>query len=333
MLAHKNREHMGKWQTDVQNAISASEERIELPDVFSLADNYDGVVSHVNRIRAAGKKRIYIDFDSIENVGASAALMLAAEMEVRKIQSGIEYLSNDSQWNPNVRDQLRSMGIFRLLKVRRPNWRDREVVQDEVFVKFASCSRDLDGNDHHKIIRLSENVRPGCKIPETIKAGLWGGLGEAMTNARDHAYGKKIKEKTSRWWVSASVNKNNGTIKVICYDRGLTIPGTIRTSDEKREKILKIIRREGGDQNIIYAAMLERTSSTKEKHRGRGLGQLIQLINDNKQGILEIYSRRGMVRYEKTIDLEEGKYTTAKMSSKLHGTLVVWSIIPSQQEE
>ncbi|MGI9337464.1 MAG: hypothetical protein ACR2P4_03010 [Gammaproteobacteria bacterium] len=331
---HKNMRRQGKHRLIARQSNRQPREHIRLPEQLSLAHNYNGVVEQINRIRDVGNKRLSINFNHVRHVGAPAALMLAAELEVIKIRDNRRYVANDRRWDPNVRYQLDSMGLFGLLKAKHQTVKTSGEPLDEDFVRFVSGFGELDGQDIMKIINNVEKAFPAGSITAPFLTFLYGGMGEAVTNTRDHAYAENMREdETSRWWISASVNKTNGEIKVICYDRGLTIPGTIFQSLKKIEVIGAFVQGELNDQNIVKAAMLKPKSSTRQPFRGRGLKELVRLINHNGQGWLEIYSRRGMVRYEKNDIFPDGNYTSSALKRELHGTLVIWDIIPSTLEE
>lgn len=320
----------GKLRTPVERAIASAKARVRLPERFNLTENYEDVAKKINCIRDFGRKPDYVDFDDIRDVDAPAALMLAAELEVRKIKYRGKYMSNDLKWDSDVRHQLMSMGLFDFLDVNPQNTESGGTQLDEGFVRFVSGFRKLDGKELAEVIRRLEE-RMGRPMPESVKDLLGSGMGEAITNTLDHAYPKSERSnKTARWWMSASVNKKSGEIKVICYDRGLTIPNTIAASHKKMTGIMASWRGERSDEGIINAAMERPLSATKQSFRGRGLKELMHSINDNGQGRLEIYSRRGLVIYEKTAESAGGKYSRDKLKGELRGTLVIWSIIPSQ---
>lgn len=312
-----------------ERSIRQAEERIKLPEQFNLTHNFVGVVGQINRLRDVVRKRFYIDFSGIRNVGASAALMLAAELEVVKIRDGSKYVADDYNWDPDVRHQLMSMGLFDLLQVRRQQKKGSRKSLDEMFVRFVSGFGKLDGKNFTDIIGRSEALW-GRKIPGVVSNTLFDGMSEAALNTLYHAYPDNEREdETARWWISASVNKKSGEIKVVCYDRGATIPKTIRGSVNKRKRVMSYLRGKGADQHIIYAAMRTQVTSSKEPHRGLGLMALRRLIAHNRQGLLEIYSGRGVARYQMPAPKGVKKYNYHRLKAKLHGTLVVWSIIPS----
>lgn len=321
-----------KPRTPVEKAIRQAKVRVKLPEQFSLTGNFENAVGAINRIRQLGREPGYVNFDGIRDVDAPAALMLAAELEVRKIKYRTRYLSNDHNWDADVRHQLMSMGLFDFLDVNPQDTAPGEAPLDEVFVQFVSGFRKLKGEDLDEVLRRSEECM-GEQIPESVKDLLGSGMGEAITNTLDHAYAEGRNDKSARWWMSASVNKKSGEIKVVCYDRGLTIPKTITASYKKMKGIVALLRREGGDEGVIKATMLRSISKTRQSFRGRGLKELMYSIDYNGRGRLEIYSRRGMVRYDKAAKSSDGIYSTRKFEGELRGTLIIWSIIPAPLEE
>ena len=185
---------------------------------------------------------------------------------------------------------------------------------------------DVKGNDVVRIIKRVEKAFELERIPPEIRMPMLAGMGEAILNTHHHAYNDKT-SKLSRWWISASVDRDNNWLKVICYDRGKTITliGSPRWNSIKE----LLGGKEERDENIIHAAMQTQKTSTKKENRGHGLQELRDIIEANQQGVMEVYSRNGKVEYKKESDKEDAVFTVSRLSRKLHGTLVVWRIIPN----
>ena len=72
------------------------------------------------------------------------------------------------------------------------------------------------------------------------------------------------------------------------------------------------------------------TQKTSRKGKSRAwVAGLRDIIEANQQGVMEVYSRNGKVEYKKESDKEDAVFTVSRLSRKLHGTLVVWRIIPN----
>ena len=260
--------------------------------------------------------------------------MLAAELEVDMIRHNTpRMVAHDTKWNPQVRELLEQMGFMELLSASSEVQKPSSISNtNEVFVKFKSGYK-LTGKAIKRIISEVENSVNAGEISPELRLPLNEGMAEAITNTRQHAYRLQGKLKPpgelDRWWISASVNRITKEITVVCYDRGRTIPSTIRASKPQMKDLFVVFADK--DHKIIRSAMEKGQSSTHKKHRGKGLPRLINLIQRNGQGTLKVYSGRGKVQYAMG---ENGKYSFSSglLFRKMHGTLVEWSIIPSTHQ-
>lgn len=309
---------------------------IHVPEHFSLADNYEDVVDAIEDIRNCNGV-FSANFGGMKKVSVAAALMLAAEMEICVLEAARhsmkpQHLKVLGEWHRSAGIPLREMGFFDLLQIR-PVMVGAQSGLKEVFMKFISDA----SLSEHSISKIIDNVEKifttkAAPIPPETKLPMFAGIGEAILNTYHHAYDDK-ESQFSRWWVSASVNRDTNWLKVICYDRGKTIPATLPGSQWWKHILLGSSGDMEQDENMIAAALKTRKSSTKKGHRGYGLQELRSLIDANEQGALEVYSRKGMVEYRKARDKEEGEFNARPLSRELRGTLVVWSIIPKPLQE
>ena len=303
-------------------------EDIHLPEVFDLDHNYKKVINIINCLRGNLEKNeiSYINFNAIRHINTAAALMLAAELEINKIRFNVRKMkAHDSKWDAKIRVLLTQMGFLQLLDAPSEVSLSSGMDNDEVFVEFTSSEVGigLAGEPIIEIIRkVEESVKIG-KIPPELQLPLFAGISEAITNSHHHAYEQA--NKLNRWWVSASVNRQTKEIKVICYDRGDTIPTTIRKSEKKMRLIEAIFG--DPDYKIIGAAMEKKRTSTKKENRGKGLSQLMEFIGKNRQGYLKIYSGSGILTYSLEHKESEIHTFSEKLSPKMCGTLIEWNII------
>lgn len=332
MAAKTNGE--GKKRDDTRPARGARRGRtiIQLPGIFSLTDNYDAVIEAIDGIRGCGGL-FSINFGAMTSISVAAALMLAAEIDIcvrsesrtNNTKSAKTLKVWGDEWHKNAGIPLREMGFFDLLKIK-PAMRNARGHLGEVFVKFTS-GVEAEGNGAIRIIERVEKVFAVEKIPPEIRMPMLAGMGEAILNTNNHAYKDRTSD-LSRWWISASVNRHSNLLKVICYDRGRTIPRTIVGSPLWESIKENLGGKEERDENVIRAAMETQKTSTKKGHRGYGLQELRDIIDANNQGVMEVYSRNGMVEYTKKPGDEDATFAVRRLSRELRGTLIVWSIIP-----
>ena len=144
--------------------------------------------------------------------------------------------------------------------------------------------------------------------------GIYESIVECMQNTNNHAY--KPEQRYNCWWLMASYDSACEKVNFTFLDNGLTIPTTI--AKKYSERIMKVVgvRQDG---KMIYSALkgdFHRTS-TKEKHRGKGLPKIYATSQKGQIEDLYILSRKGLVNATNK--------TTEELANRFHGTLLTWS--------
>jgi hypothetical protein len=161
-------------------------------------------------------------------------------------------------------------------------------------------------------------------LPRQFHSVAFRAVSEGIANAVEHS-GKNEFFSTSNWWMFA---RQAGTkfIVAVC-DLGVGIPGTLQ-SKYPTEYILSIYSLIGDsghrDAKLIEAATKLRRTSTNESHRGRGLGNMVDLVRSLPGSELYIFSNRGVFHAQH----RKGKvgYYRYRLQESLKGTLIVWTI-------
>jgi len=262
-------------------------ESINLPNQFDIHRNTDEVLHEMNYFRKLVDKNtlssLYLNFDKIKYLDPSSALMLAAEVDVWNTKCSKGLKAKHKTWDKNVKALLCEMGFFELLKMS-PIANHEEVVKHTSFLKFLS-GQNVDG-EKAKELREGIEVVIGKELEGKIH--LYSGLTEAVTNTKQHAYGKEL-QPFEKWWMAAAYNQENMSLIVSMYDRGKSIPKTIYTYSGW-ERIQKITSTNliNSHKELIAAAMQdsflqkEKTrTQTRQENRGKGLKQLLDFIKED----------------------------------------------------
>lgn len=146
-------------------------------------------------------------------------------------------------------------------------------------------------------------------------------LNEAVTNTVGHAYRFPTswapEAELQKWWMFSQVK--DGFLFVAIYDRGVSIPGSLRRKPELKERLRGL---RGKDSYLIEAAVKSPRTTSLLLHRGKGLPEMLefcQLLND---GSLTILSGQGAFAFDaKQVAFKRHRYDDA-----LPGTLVLWRI-------
>ena len=266
---------------------------------------------------------ISIDFTTLRTIGPAAALVLAAELDCWRLKRLIPIRVLDiEKWDLSIRYLLDEMGLFQLMKVvnqpapinvERPplyfiQFKSSEVAEGELATQLRSDLQALTGDIpgwHH----------------------LYGGLTEAMTNVRQHAYPEteqtKRYSRTNRWWMFGAYEKNRRQLTCVFFDRGVGIPATLPRT-HSMERVRKFLERLGipeDDGSLIAAATELGRTSTAASHQGRGLHDVKEFVERSTNGRLRILSRRGQFIYD-----GKNPDQASVLPASIGGTLIEWEI-------
>ena len=307
------------------------QETVVLPEDFRLTMNLPASVNRVagciaqlrEHVEADRKFGLSIVFAAVRQIDAAAALALIAEIHL--LSGRVTLRSRDDQWDPEIRELLADMGLFQFLRVEMQSARALErgspnsyvqfISDDRVYMRnFVNFRRDIEG-------KMGEGEQLGAFVMDLLHNGLQ----EAVTNVLQHAYAGG---ENPRWWVSASFNSESRDLKVLCYDRGRTIPGTLRTRGEGFLRALPLgLGATASDSALIVAALSSPRTSTGKFYRGKGLPEMAGIIDRSRRaGELSVYSGKGVGRYEKGGDDSPGAYSQVRLETPIRGTLIEWRI-------
>ena len=299
---------------------------IECPEEFSLESNFDAVVNVIARIRKQSTKPVnegvYIDFRKIKHLSATAALVLAAELDRWNNLPGRRQLQSVDvhEWNDTVRTLLREMGFFQLLHV--PGYVANRESNDHAvsYVKFRTGNRS-EGKAINRLRR--QNLEPLVgELPK--RHHLFNAVSEAMTNVVQHAYKyRRHRPNRPNWWLAASSDRSTSQASIIIYDQGAGIPSTLpRTTPD----VLKLFQKDDHARMIQAAHDLKRTAS-KEPHRGHGLDRNVRgyLNVLDCEASYRVVSLRGEYTYTRNRE-GETQHTLKSHSEPLNGTLIEWRV-------
>lgn len=220
------------------------------------------------------------------------------------------------------------IGAFELLGIRTPV-REAELFSKELFILKIRSGEKSDNEKVHKL--QTELARIGTDTPRfTPKKYVFEGLSEAVVNCIDHAYPTtggtppKFPYAGHRWWASACVDPDKESLRFFVYDQGVGIPATIETKKGWLDDIaarLKSVSFLKYHANLIEGAVEVGRTSTGLAGRGKGLKQMVEVIDNAGSGNIRIISGRGDV----TID-HQNVVEKSNLSSHIGGTLIEWSI-------
>lgn len=313
----RSRGNAGKSQSNLP-------ERILAPMTFSLESNDTRapVMNFLSQLRktltCTGAQAVTIDFSRTDRFISSATLLFYAELS-RLIQmtEGRVRIRCKPPVNDRASEVLHQIGVYEMCG--QHVVRKRRRYDDVVHWRVAHGSI-VDNSICAPAIEEFE----GQLAPPLVN-GLFRGLGEAMTNAIHHAYldvredNLNYRPPRSDWWMFSQARA--GYLSVVFCDLGIGIP---RTLPLKRpglfEKILALGRASSDGACIEYAIEDTRTR-TLLPERGKGLGNIVDVVSGLKGGVVMVLSNHGFYLAKngavpKIYDLKDS----------ILGTLIYWRV-------
>lgn len=290
----------------------------------------------VQRRRRARLPRLvgYYDFSKLRYISTAAAVVLTAEYErLAKLHREVPPTVELDRWTDDVFRKLYQLGFFEI--VGHVPQRPAVLAANEATMTMQIVSMknadDLALVDR-SLQQLGEFLNPSRRIPEKVIIDLLTGLSEAISNVTHHAYTDDYDDALPHigsLWISATADRNENSLTVVAYDQGVTIPFTyprIARAERVGRFLARALRRQSehpyvNDGTYIRAAMKYGGSRTDQKHRGRGLPQMMDVLSETGAGKMTVYSRGGWCRRD-----ANGRLTSGAVSSSIGGTLIEWTL-------
>lgn len=280
----------------------------------------------------------YFDFSYPTAISTNAAVVLAAEYErLRMVISETPHTVDLHRWNEDVFRKLYQIGFFEIVGItpERP-----DVIIDEGSTRTMRIISMNNANDLAKVdaALLDLGVFMGLdgQLSEHVIIDLLTGLSEAISNVTNHAYPSDYRPEyphVGKLWVSATADRDNQTLTVVVYDQGVTIPVTyprISRGEQVMNFLGRALRQKRSfdfqdDGTYVRASMKYGGSRTDKEYRGKGLPQMIEMIDRVGRGTITVVSRGGWCRR----DLD-GRYRSGAVPFSIDGTMVEWEVELSQ---
>lgn len=299
-------------------------EIISAPKAFNIDDKKKRrhVIEFLKKLRRTFAQRnvqkVIIDFKNTENFVADATLLFHAELlhliEMR--QNGVT-IGYKPPINDRASEVLHQIGFYNLCGGN-PRKRSAQNYDDVVHWRVAKGSL-VDNSICASAIEKYEG-----QLAEPLINGLFRGLGEAMTNTIHHAYidtrddGLNYNPPTKNWWMF-SQSRNNYLSVVFC-DLGIGIPRTLPIKKQTLFQQLIALKFDRKDSEYIKIAIEDRLTRTNQPGRGRGLGDIVDVVTKQKSGIVKIYSNHGVFLKDETSTV------TRDLKESILGTLIYWRV-------
>lgn len=296
--------------------------RIIAPEIFSLEteDTRTPLLYFLARLRllflAPDLRAIVIDFSHTRRFVASGTLLFYAELTrlLKFVANRIRVRCTEAQ-NPRASQVLQQIGIFGLCG---HSAHGTPTYADVVHWRVAQ-GHLVDNSICAHAIEAYEG-----QLADPLLHGIFRGLGEAMTNAKHHAYTGlrddqlEFAQPQDDWWMFSQAR--NGVLSVVFCDLGVGIPVTLPVKKPNIFARLLALGRASSDAACIEEAIDDSMTSTNLPGRGHGLGNIINVVAKSPSGVVMVMSNRGCYI------INNGKKMAFDFRESILGTLIFWRI-------
>ncbi len=288
----------------------------------------------------------YFDFPSIEKVCPASALIISSNYFMHQLRGGVINVVRWGDWNKEVKNTFRKMGFFELLKFK--DIATDENLQDIPIRGFKMGRKAYIAEITKYFRRLVKNVSVMFDIDidsdsQSFKQTM-NAIVEAVENSARHAYPEKTpnpldgvgfsEDVRGGWWFGGMPLLDERQITLVCYDKGMSIPRSIKESYLEPEKrtmydfVTTAMNRVGisefdndRDHERLEKAMEYLTSTTENKDGGKGLSHIAKTIDRFQDGRIKIMSRRAFA-----VITKDKPPSFSLLKTPIVGTLIVWEI-------
>lgn len=298
---------------------------LEVPRIFCLTKHYDETVSFLGKFRATSLQsniQVRLRLEECQKITPPAMLLLLAEVHRSRLLRGPNAVTGTYPSDPALLRRMCHTGFFDLLQIKSPIKSERTFPME--YIKFRTGVK-LEARSAREL--RNSMLGDAIKMRVRAKNQLQRGVTEAMLNALQHAYPHKdqrYRPARDRWWLTGHYHRPSGNLSVMFCDLGVGIPSTLprKHSMERLRQLASLLPGVPPDDGaMILAGMKVGRTSTGKYHRGKGLNDLRQFIDQANGGELKIYSRAG--EYSYTSSTSE---THKTHGSAVGGTLIVWTV-------
>jgi hypothetical protein len=269
---------------------------------------------------------VQIDFRETERMFPSGTLLFMAEIDrLRQVTGRSTPIWGTYPHNRVVEQVLQQVGILAMLGLKARMSEER--FPDNVRHWRATSGQQTTGSTVDPLIQEYDG-----RLAASRQRDLYDGIVEAMTNCVQHAYeGYRNDElpesmggRCRSWWMFSQ--EKDGQLTVALCDLGIGIPVSLadptKWSQDLVSTLLAKLNVRTPDASRIKVAVELHKTRTREKHRGKGLMEILGVVRKAESGYLSIASNHGVYRYNANSRTEQ----LWDHGMSIMGTLVQWTL-------
>lgn len=281
--------------------------------------------------------RIMVDMRKCERIDLTAGVWLIATVEIasKRFPGCINGLNPENREARAILDALRFHQTLKFLEppdVEKGHELMRGILEIETrsggVNESAGVKMPAAGAAISEILPDSSDQRATARLRDEIHRAI----NEALLNVSQHAYGSHNQdaahsdtdESEHRWWAVGIVHKIDKTLDLFVVDRGVGIPETLRRNVREFAADFFAGKTLSHGDRIRAAMEFGRSSVSQGENRGKGMPQMLDLLERFPNSMLLVESLRGI--YVADYDGAELTQDHSDNKDALPGTLVWWHL-------
>lgn len=297
---------------------------LDVPKILDLVTARNDTCGLFSELRSLVRRglRVRLIFMDTEQIAPEALIFMLGQVQRLRLEYGDAQVTGTYPLSKKIERLLEESGFFQVLGVKKRG----VVVRRSNATRYLKCKSNTEivGSEIPKI--RDELLGSDLKMPLPIGKKVFRALTEAMTNVKHHAYFQKAMKSRrldGRWWMAAQLSLRKNLFTLTFYDAGVGIPRTLprRYGWETIRGVLSMLPVfDPDDGQMIKAAVELGRTRTDADNRGKGLLDLLKLIDTVGGGSLQIFSRRGVYKYTHNAE------TFSNDDNAIEGTLIKWEL-------
>lgn len=297
-------------------------------DARTLKANVD-FFREFEAVSAACEDALLLDLYDANFIDAAACVLLAACLQRCRMRHG-RTIEVRMPRNGSARLALQAFGV-----VKDDNLDPDQLQQVKRWVMKVTSGMKGDpspGQSTFEVARLAEEL----VADETLADRVHAALNEAADNVLSWAYGADATEPdpTKRWWIAGILMKDSASF--IALDQGAGIPttapqnfgdaltGMVKSMIAERE--WRQIKARPRDDQILLATIRQRRTLSRLEERGKGLNNMIALIDLFPSSFINIFSGDAVYGYHNGVANGGDKEYCSPLGFSFPGTLILWQL-------
>lgn len=271
---------------------------------------------------------VLLDLHETSVIDAATCVMLAAAIQRCRIRHGLQ-VDVRMPRNGSARFALTVFGVA-------DDERTNDELPEEIGRQVMKVTSGMKGDPSpgartFEVARLAEGLVADHTLADRVHAAL----NEAADNVLSWAYGANAAPNPSeRWWVAGMLTNRSATF--IALDHGLGIPTTApQNFGDALTGLIKTMMQDKGwrqinlkptDAQILLATIHQRRTVSGLEERGKGLTNMIALIDRFSAGFINIFSGDAVYGYRNSASKDGDEEHCGPLGFQFPGTLIIWHL-------